>query len=47
MALTGGSVGPLPHRAMPSFPYDPVKNPSPAHVSEYDRVWNTRPAGTR
>jgi hypothetical protein len=45
--LTGGSVGPLPYRAMPKFPYDPAKEPPPARVTEYDRVWNTRPAGRR
>src|SRR5262249_17404326 len=45
--LTGGYVGPLPHRAMPRFPYDPAKDPPPAHVTEYDRVWNTPPAGRR
>ncbi len=45
--LTGGSVGPLPYRAMPQFPYNPMKNPPPAHVIEYDRAWNTRTAGRR
>lgn len=45
--LTGGSVGPLPYRAMPQFPYDPAKQPPPASLLEYDRVWNTRPAGRR
>jgi tetratricopeptide (TPR) repeat protein len=45
--LTAGQVGPLPHRAMPGFPYDPAKNPPPAHVTEYDRLWNTRPPGRR
>ena len=45
--LTGGYVGPLPHRAMPKFPYDPAKDPPPAHMTEYDRAWNTRPAGRR
>ena len=34
-------------RAMPNYPYDPAKNPPPAHVAEYDRTWNTRPAGRR
>jgi hypothetical protein len=43
--LTGGSVGPLPHRAMPQFPYDPITYP-PA-LQDYDRTWNTRPAGRR
>jgi tetratricopeptide (TPR) repeat protein len=45
--LTGGAVGPLPHRAMPQFPYDPARNPPPTALVEYDRVWNTRPAGKR
>jgi hypothetical protein len=45
--LTGGSVGPLPYRGMPQFPYDPAKTPPPAALAEYDRVWNTRPAGRR
>ncbi len=45
--LTAGFVGPLPHRAMAQFPYDPVKQPLPPHVVEYDRIWNTRPAGGR
>lgn len=45
--LTGGNVGPLPYRAMPKFPYDPTKNPRPAHLADYDRIWNTRPAGKR
>ncbi|MBP3954826.1 hypothetical protein J8F10_05960 [Gemmata sp. G18] len=46
MTLTGGYLGPHPHRAMPNFPYDPAKNP-PARVSEYDRVWTTRLVGRR
>jgi hypothetical protein len=45
--VTGGSVGPLPHRAMPRFPYDPAKEPLPAALTDYDRIWNTRPAGGR
>jgi hypothetical protein len=45
--LTGGSVGPLPYRAMPRYPYDPVKQPPPPALVEYDRVWNTRTAGQR
>jgi Tfp pilus assembly protein PilF len=44
---TGGEVYPLPYRAMPQYPYDPKKNPPPAAVIEYDRKWNTRPAGGR
>ena len=39
---TGGRVGPLPHRGMAGYPYDPAQ--TPPHVAEYDRVWNTRPA---
>jgi hypothetical protein len=45
--LTGGSVGPLPYRGMPQFPYDPAKQPPPTSLLEYERVWNTRPAGRR
>jgi tetratricopeptide (TPR) repeat protein len=45
--MTAGQVGPLPYRAMPHYPYDPAKNPPPAAVVEYDRKWNTRPAGAR
>src|SRR4029079_1826959 len=45
--LTGGAIGPLPHRAMPQFPYDSARNPLPAALVEYDRVWNNRPAGKR
>jgi Flp pilus assembly protein TadD len=44
---TNGQVGPLPHRAMSKYPYDPAKEPLPAHIVEYDRIWNTRPAGGR
>lgn len=44
---TSGQVGPLPFRAMSKYPYDPAKEPLPAHVAEYDRIWNTRPAGGR
>lgn len=44
---TGGDVGPLPYRGMPQFPYDPAKEPPPAALVEYDRTWNTRPAGGR
>ena len=40
-------VGPLPHRGMSNYPYDPVKEPLPSHVLDYDRTWNTRPAGGR
>jgi tetratricopeptide (TPR) repeat protein len=43
--ITAGEVGPLPHRGMTSYPYDPKKNPPPAAVLEYDRKWNTRPVG--
>lgn len=45
--LTAGQVGPLPFRQMPAYPYDPAKFPPPAHVSEYDRFWNTRSTGGR
>jgi hypothetical protein len=44
---TGGDVGPLPYRGMPKFPYDAAKEPRPAALVEYDRTWNTRPAGGR
>lgn len=43
--VTGGTVGPLPYRGMPHYPYDPARTPLPAAVAEYDRTWNTRPAG--
>ncbi|MGL4422004.1 MAG: CRTAC1 family protein, partial [Gemmataceae bacterium] len=39
---TGGQVGPLPYRGMPTYPYP--SGTAPAHVQEYDRLWNTRPA---
>jgi hypothetical protein len=45
--VTAGQVGPLPYRAMPHYPYDPAKHPPPSAVIEYDRKWNTRPAGAR
>jgi Tfp pilus assembly protein PilF len=45
--LTGGSVGPLPYRDMPRYPYDPVKEPPPPRLVDYDRLWNTRPVGGR
>ncbi|MCE9565070.1 MAG: FG-GAP-like repeat-containing protein [Planctomycetes bacterium] len=45
--VTGANVSPLPYRGMPHYPYDPVKHPPPATVTEYDRTWNTRPAGKR
>jgi tetratricopeptide (TPR) repeat protein len=45
--LTGGQIGPLPHREMKQFPYDSVKEPLPARLLEYDRVWNTRSPGSR
>jgi hypothetical protein len=45
--LTGGQVGPLPQRAMSSYPYDAAKDQPPAVLVEYDRIWNTRPAGRR
>jgi len=45
--VTGANVSPLPYRGMPQYPYDPVKYPPPAAVMEYDRTWNTRPAGKR
>ena len=45
--LTSGMVSPLPHRGMPHYPYDPAKNPVTLTLTEYDRVWNTRPAGRR
>jgi hypothetical protein len=39
---TGDTVGPLPFRAMSTYPYgDDEKHPDP----EYDRTWNTRPTG--
>ncbi|HEV3436063.1 MAG TPA: CRTAC1 family protein, partial [Gemmata sp.] len=44
---TSGQIGPLPFRAMSKFPYDPIKEPLPSHVVEYDRIWNTRSAGGR
>jgi tetratricopeptide (TPR) repeat protein len=44
---TSGQVEPLPFRAMSRYPYDPAKEPLPTHVVEYDRKWNTRPAGGR
>jgi hypothetical protein len=44
---TSSQVGPLPYRTMSKYPYDPAKEPLPAHVVEYDRIWNTRPAGGR
>ena len=44
---TSGQIGPLPHRGMKQYPYDPIKEPLPVHVKEYDRVWNTRSAGGR
>jgi hypothetical protein len=37
----GGSVHPLPFRAMPKYPYGTDVKVPPAIV-EYDRVWNTR-----
>jgi tetratricopeptide (TPR) repeat protein len=42
--LTGGSVEPLPFRAMPNYPPASRSKP-PAAQQEYDRTWNTRPAG--
>ena len=39
---TGGHVGPVPYRGMPTYPYQPGTEPPP--VAEYDRRWNTRPA---
>jgi tetratricopeptide (TPR) repeat protein len=44
---TSGQIGPLPFRGMSKFPYDPMVEPLPAHIVEYDRIWNTRPAGGR
>lgn len=41
--LTGGQIEPLPYRAMPHYPYDPLRFPPPAQQSEYHRRWNTRP----
>lgn len=41
---TGGSVGPLPFRGMPKYPYGPDVS-APAVQAEYDRTWNTRSAG--
>ena len=35
------------HRAMPRFPFDTAKEPLPAALADYDRIWNTRPAGGR
>jgi hypothetical protein len=45
--VSGANVGPLPYRGMPQYPYDLAKHPPPAAVAEYDRTWNTRPAGKR
>jgi tetratricopeptide (TPR) repeat protein len=44
---TGGTVGPLPHRGMPHYPYNPSKEPLPTALVEYDRIWNTRLTGRR
>lgn len=44
---TSGQIHPLPFRAMSKFPYDLAKEPLPQHIVEYDRLWNTRPAGGR
>ncbi|MCS7270750.1 MAG: CRTAC1 family protein, partial [Gemmataceae bacterium] len=41
--LTGGQVEPLPFRAMPHYPYDPLRLPPPPAQLEYHRRWNTRP----
>ncbi len=41
--LTGGQIEPLPYRAMPRYPYDPLRFPPPVQQSEYHRRWNTRP----
>lgn len=41
--LTGGHVEPLPFRAMPNYPYDPLRHPPPPTQIEYHRRWNTRP----
>jgi hypothetical protein len=43
---TFGEVGPLPFRAMASYP-DGARGKTPPHHLEYDRAWNTRPVGTR
>lgn len=45
---TGGEVGPLPFRGMSSYPAGAAdRSKAPADQAEYDREWNTRPAGGR
>jgi hypothetical protein len=46
--LTGGEVGPLPYRGMADYPAGAAdRSKAPAGQDEYDREWNTRPAGGR
>jgi hypothetical protein len=45
---TGGEIGPLPFRGMASYPDGAAdRSKAPAGQAEYDRKWNTRPAGGR
>ncbi len=43
---TGGDIGPLPFRAMTSYPNGAFdRSKAPPEQEKYDREWNTRPAG--
>jgi hypothetical protein len=45
---TGGEVGPLPYHGMAGYPDGAAdRSKAPAGQAEYDREWNTRPAGGR
>jgi hypothetical protein len=45
---TGGEVGPLPFRGMGGYPDGAAdRSKAPVGQAEYDREWNTRPAGGR